>query len=98
MLKLLNTGWIAHKHGKRRWVQYALAAVFLFVLGFAIANFLTVPAMLSFGVDTALAGWTFLSFACLSMLSLTYSIWLSYTDEMHGTYIKVAERYRTHGW
>ncbi|SES75432.1 hypothetical protein [Variovorax sp. OV084] len=98
MLKLLNTGWIAHKYGKRRWIHYALAAAFLFGFGFAIANFLTIPAMLNSGADTALAGWTFLSFACLSMLALIYSIWLSYTDEAHGTYVEVAERYRTHGW
>jgi len=98
MLKLLDTGWIAHKYGKWRWAHYALAAVFLFVFGLAIANFLTIPAKISPGADKSLAGWTFVVFGGLSLLVLIYSIWLSYIDEVHGTYIDVAERYRTHGW
>jgi uncharacterized membrane protein YedE/YeeE len=98
MLILLNTGWVAHKYGKWRWVLYAAAGVMLFAIGWAIANLLMVPSTLSPGADTAPALWTFIGFSIATVLLLIYSAWLCYTDEMHGTYQEVAERYRTQGW
>ena len=48
--------------------------------------------------DSALAFWTFAGFSLASLLLVLYSFWLGYIDEMHGAYIEVAVRYRTHGW
>ncbi|MBB3639826.1 hypothetical protein [Variovorax atrisoli] len=100
MLELLDTGRIAHKLGKWRWTAYFATGLCLFFFGWGIAELLMVPSLMSpaTATDSSFAFWTFASFSLASLLLILYSFWLCYTDEMHGAYIEIAERYRTHGW
>lgn len=99
MLELLDTGRIAHKLGKWRWTAYFATGVCLFLIGWAIAELLMIPSRMSpVAVDSSPALWTLAGFSLPSLLLIIYSVWLCYIDEVHGTYIEVAQRYKTHGW
>lgn len=100
MLELLDTGRIAHKLGKWRWTAYFATGLCLFLVGWAIAELLRIPSLMSpaAAADSSLAFWTFVGFSLLALLLILYSFWLGYIDEMRGTYIKDAQHYKTHGW
>jgi hypothetical protein len=98
MLRLLDTGWIANRYGKWRWVHYAAAGIMLFAIGWAVSELLLVPRKLSPTADTSMAGWTLVGFSVASLLLFGYSAWLSYIDETRLAYEEVAQRYRTEGW
>jgi hypothetical protein len=99
MLDLLDTGRIAYKMGKWRWTLYFAAGVCVFLIGWAIAELLTIPSRMSpVAVDTSVALWTLAGFSLASLLFFIYSAWLCYIDEMRGAYIDDAQRYKVHGW
>lgn len=98
MLELLDTGRIAHKFGKWRWAIYFAAAACVFLIGWAVAELLRIPSLMSpAAADTSLAFWTLGGFSLVSLLLVIYSARLCYVDEVHGAYIGDAEHYRRHG-
>ncbi|MEJ1126152.1 hypothetical protein V9L20_01145 [Variovorax sp. CCNWLW225] len=99
MLELLDTGRIAHKFGRWRWALYFAAALCVFLVGWALAELLTIPSLMSpAAADTSLALWTLAGFSLVSLLLLIYSAWLCYIDETRGAYIEAAQHYKVHGW
>lgn len=99
MFELLDTGRIAHKFGKWRWTVYFAAALCVFLLGWALAELLMIPSLMSStAADTSIAFWTFAAFSLISLILLVYSVWLCYIDEVRQAYRGAAEHYKVHGW
>lgn len=71
----------------------------MFFIGWAIAELLTIPCLMSRATaDTSAAIWTLGGFSLVSLLLFIYSAWLCYIDEMREAYIDDAQHYKTHGW
>ncbi|MBS0427144.1 MAG: hypothetical protein JSR41_07635 [Proteobacteria bacterium] len=99
MLKLLDTGWVAYRFGKWRWVPYFAAGLVFMVIGWAATEILAVvQSMNPAGADAGVSPWPFALTAALALLLMIYSVWLCYVDGVREDYKKSAEHYRTHGW
>lgn len=99
MLKLLDTGWVAYKFGKWRWLPYFAAGLVFMVIGWAITEILMIARQMGpTAASTESPIWPLAVCFVAAFVMMGYSIWLCYIDEARGDYIERAEAYRTHGW
>lgn len=102
MLWLLDTGKMAHRHGKWRGLFTGLHGLLVCFIGTIISKLENLT--LSFapsGVEPSgpnFLTWLWMGVFAVGVLTILAGAWQLYKDQMHGAYINDADHYQREGW
>lgn len=102
MLELLDTGRMAHKHGKWRGaiaLIYAIGAAMLATVFEEVVN--AVSGFSNPSHPTNINNpviWIIIGLYAIALLLMLFGIWQLYKDFEHASYVQEADRYKQQGW